>query len=632
MFFPHYYLGDKMFKFLSPEYQTLPMVTPLTSCPDILTGIAISQVGHILVHINTKEFALINQNGYHKKKLPEDEEIEKITSGNFTYLIRTKSGNIYSMGINNTHHQLPFPSSVIKNCSFTPKLVSFFSEKKIKIKSVIQQTQGNYFLTTTGLLYRNGAYTNNLGHVSKCGRPFLVYKDINRIFGGAFSKGFFFTITKNYSDYSKTNDLLKLDGNGELFGCGWNDLGQLGYKALLKEDYFKDSKTRRINNFFDDQIQDIVSHEDHTLLLSYEGKIYSTGSKEVNGLGFQSYAFKLIPKLKNKVIIQISGGYRHSLVLTSTYQIYAWGFKPPYRPINDQNIDWSIPTQIIVPNLHSNLGNQIGISSSYFSSFIFQIYSHPLLQDFKQLYQSQDNCNVTLPHEIKSHQLLLELRTGSKIEKILQVLEKFSKNEILAFLNWVYSDHVSSEFSEIIKTLFEHFKLEFPPKNTLEADLLNLYNNNKSKKFTIICRQDDEDSDDQENENDKKNKYFKIPVHKLILIARSELFQGLFLYQPDLEQIQDYSGKSVETLQYLIKYLYTETLDIPVDHENIHTIIDELDDSVEYYQLNRFSKLPVLIANLKKKMAENEKKNDKFKEKENDIEKEIQVEKEEKKK
>ncbi|KAJ6230952.1 hypothetical protein M0813_06279 [Anaeramoeba flamelloides] len=50
-------------------------------------------------------------------------------------------------------------------------------------------------------------------------------------------------------------------------------------------------------------------------------------------------------------------------------------------------------------------------------------------------------------------------------------------------------------------------------------------------------------------------------------------------------KVQDYTRKSIKSVEILIKYFYTDSIELTAN-ENPELIVDELSDAVEYYQLN----------------------------------------------
>ncbi|KAJ6235418.1 hypothetical protein M0813_28611 [Anaeramoeba flamelloides] len=50
-------------------------------------------------------------------------------------------------------------------------------------------------------------------------------------------------------------------------------------------------------------------------------------------------------------------------------------------------------------------------------------------------------------------------------------------------------------------------------------------------------------------------------------------------------KVQDYTNKSIKSLKILIKYFYTNSIELTTNQDP-KLIVDELSDAVEYYQLN----------------------------------------------
>ncbi|KAJ5073273.1 hypothetical protein M0811_08955 [Anaeramoeba ignava] len=102
--------------------------------------------------------------------------------------------------------------------------------------------------------------------------------------------------------------------------------------------------------------------------------------------------------------------------------------------------------------------------------------------------------------------------------------------------------------------------------NPLLDDLKRLMNEEETKDFQII-------SNNQ-----------KIKIHKIILIARSELFRGMFISvtEDKSNSVHEYSNKKTKTIQNLVNFFYTD--EIPKIKNK--TILKELKECVDYFQLN----------------------------------------------
>ncbi|KAJ6243570.1 sel1-repeat-containing protein ybeq [Anaeramoeba flamelloides] len=141
-------------------------------------------------------------------------------------------------------------------------------------------------------------------------------------------------------------------------------------------------------------------------------------------------------------------------------------------------------------------------------------------------------------------------------------------------------------------------------------------NNDKNKKDLNKKGHEIEQSEINFNLNigsdvEKKNTgVMKIRVHQLILQARSDTFRGFLLNINDHKgQVGDYTGKSYKTLKTLIKFLYYDRI---YKEEMDQQIIEELQDVVDYYQLNENSYLISQLHIMKKNINKNKKNNRKL--------------------
>ena len=132
------------------------------------------------------------------------------------------------------------------------------------------------------------------------------------------------------------NDVLKLEAgqyctfvlhtDGRVSGCGKGSYGRLG---------LGDS-----NNQIAPRILPIASSvkylsssrgsDGHTLALSENGQIYSWGDGDYGKLGHGNTSTQKLPKrvlgpLADKIVVQISAGYRHSAAVTDDGLLYTWG-------------------------------------------------------------------------------------------------------------------------------------------------------------------------------------------------------------------------------------------------------------------------------------------------------------------
>ncbi|KAJ3441906.1 phospholipase a-2-activating protein [Anaeramoeba flamelloides] len=214
--------------------------------------------------------------------------------------------------------------------------------------------------------------------------------------------------------------------------------------------------------------------------------------------------------------------------------------------------------------------------------------------DFLKLKESQFQTDLII-HEIPVHESILKIRTGKSGYEVKKVLEKsFTKEEAEIFLEWIYGKNLNLKKIEKIANAFQ---IENIQKKSMQQDLMNAYNDEDSKDFYIVVK----DLENEEyNEEDEEEEEEEIPVHKFILIAKCGLFRNFFEnVKEETKKVQDYSGKSIETLDLFIKFLYTSQIELTAD-DDPQLIIEELEDAHAYYQLNKFSNLDNLLKKLKR--------------------------------
>ncbi|KAJ6233272.1 speckle-type poz protein [Anaeramoeba flamelloides] len=238
-------------------------------------------------------------------------------------------------------------------------------------------------------------------------------------------------------------------------------------------------------------------------------------------------------------------------------------------------------------------------SSRYFKDY--QILT--IQKDFIDFYNKQEFCDFEIK-TIKCHKLIVEIRTKQTIEDIEEILTNETIENIKLFFKWVYGNKLKISESNSICHIFEKINIQYNNqkfKNDFLNDLYNLYKDNKTKDFTIKIKNESSNKSSNESSNELSNETIK--VHKTILLIRSELFRNMFksIEEKNLKSIFDYSGKSYETLKCLINYFYTDQL-IFSNNDDVTLICEELEDAIEYYQLNIESNLHKRIQKYLKKI------------------------------
>ncbi|KAJ6229107.1 u5 small nuclear ribonucleoprotein 40 kda protein [Anaeramoeba flamelloides] len=202
------------------------------------------------------------------------------------------------------------------------------------------------------------------------------------------------------------------------------------------------------------------------------------------------------------------------------------------------------------------------------------------------------------------HKFLVKSRCLKEASEIKTILENnFSKQETFKFLEWVYGKEFNS-FSSMneIQKIFDKLEIHDLKTKTLQSDLINSYSDENSKDFSIIVKDQDNNQDQDNNDEDEDNDGYEeeIKVHKFILFTKCGLFQDFFEnFAKETNKVQDYSGKSIESIEHFIKYLYFNELKLTGD-DDPQLIYEELFDAVDYYQLEKPYNLPNCLKKIKK--------------------------------
>ncbi|KAJ5071635.1 ankyrin repeat [Anaeramoeba ignava] len=276
-----------------------------------------------------------------------------------------------------------------------------------------------------------------------------------------------------------------------------------------------------------------------------------------------------------------------------------------------------------------------------------QIYS--INEDLNNLLKSNENfsdfqiqSNDSFKFQVHKKFLLLRFDNDEKIlQKFIDICSQKSKEDVQIALNFLYTgftdfDYFIESFNNFIRYYNEHQKItkaviekkiSYPQHNRRVVINSELFQKEKSKKIEKSKKENEmiltlfkeigidsnwieikkgrkgiiKDLSKLYEENETKD--FKIifdnekeiKVHKLILIIRSELFKGMFLnVQDKSNQVHDYSGKSFETIQEFIYFIYHDKFSKNIKKEK-EIILEEYFDLKDYYQLNQNSIIDLFL-------------------------------------
>ncbi|CAB1343389.1 unnamed protein product, partial [Coregonus sp. 'balchen'] len=112
-------------------------------------------------------------------------------------------------------------------------------------------------------------------------------------------------------------------GDGTVYTCGCNDIGQLGHEKSRK-------KPEQVVALDAQNIVAVSCGEAHTLALNDKGQVFAWGLATDGQLGLTNFEEcvrvpRNIKSLSDVQIAQIACGYRHSHALSRGGQVYSWG-------------------------------------------------------------------------------------------------------------------------------------------------------------------------------------------------------------------------------------------------------------------------------------------------------------------
>nr|KJB33344.1 hypothetical protein B456_006G007400 [Gossypium raimondii] len=136
---------------------------------------------------------------------------------------------------------------------------------------------------------------------------------------------------------------------GALYGWGWGRYGNLGLGD--RNDRLVPEKVSTLN---EEKMNIVACGWRHTISVSVIGGLYTYGWSKYGQLGHGDFEDHLVPykveALADSSIKQISGGWRHTMALTSDGKLYGWGWNKFGQVGVGDNTDICSPVQVKFPN------------------------------------------------------------------------------------------------------------------------------------------------------------------------------------------------------------------------------------------------------------------------------------------
>ncbi|XP_050205495.1 ultraviolet-B receptor UVR8 [Mercurialis annua] len=137
--------------------------------------------------------------------------------------------------------------------------------------------------------------------------------------------------------------------DGDLYGWGWGRYGNLGLGD--RKDRLVPEKVSLSN---EEKMVMVACGWRHTISVSSSGGLYTYGWSKYGQLGHGDFADHLIPHqleaLAGSSISQISGGWRHTMAVTSDGKLYGWGWNKFGQVGVGDNVDHCSPVQVKFPH------------------------------------------------------------------------------------------------------------------------------------------------------------------------------------------------------------------------------------------------------------------------------------------
>ncbi|KAJ6230137.1 hypothetical protein M0813_07126 [Anaeramoeba flamelloides] len=538
----------------SDKFETLdPIKTFPEEVTKIVDVVADSHDNTIVFLSSEGKLYQTTQEKYHEKlkafeNLPP---MKSIASGNehFLALSNEEKPRVYGWG-HNSGKQLGFISN---NKDEEEKPILIEPLKKENIDQISCNSYCSFFLNkTTNVLFGCGCSLCGMLGKPEITESFVeiqqLHENVAKVFGG-------------HSDHTL---IMKTDG--KLYGFGLNHSGELGLGH--KNNALKPTQIKL--EFPVEGISKIRLSYRLTSILTNDGKLYVTGNEIITGFGSDLTEFKQYPQFKNNntIIKDIGSGFNLFAILTQDNEIWVQG------AFNGLDYEDSFVIRKIQTgtNLINDLSSYNQIKCCDRNLIYFFKSNSYLTQDLEKLLKNGyfSDCNI---QDIPVHKILIETRIGKSFDLIKKYLESNCKlNEIQDLLKWIYCDQMIN--SKRTNEILNHFGIQNAQKTKLLTnDLKQLLFDEQTSDFKLVVQNEEEEEEE-------------LYIHKFILVARSGLFLKMFQnIEENLQKVKDYSGKSLETIELLISFLYTDELPITADTDQ-EFIKEEFEDIVEYYQLN----------------------------------------------
>ncbi|EAL72200.1 hypothetical protein DDB_G0269700 [Dictyostelium discoideum AX4] len=384
-----------------------------------------------------------------------------------------------------------------------------------------------------------------------------------------------------------------------------------GDKSTLSTDS-NNGNGKRVFNF-----TQVSCGVDHCLALTNNGQVFGWGDNKYGQIGQLTFSsvikidtttpIRIGESLTNEFITQISSGAYHSMALTKSSIIYAWGLNDKCQigeiGKNQQEIIQT-PCRVRFTNAKENCAPILQISAGGRSSMAIK-YS-PSKVDIRPSTYFDDILRILENKSFQDFNLNITDNEG-KIKEMFKLNKLFWNRSLVLQslkskeLTSTSSTNVAIEKSEFIKTFNDYSIKEIiqdlyidAPSNqsfittSISEYLFSMINQSSFSdvKIKVICRNDQDDKE--------VTKIFN--AHKCLLVNRSEKFKTLLESNYFKESIDGVitidDSPSFQVYETFLTYLYTDVLNL--NNENVIDLFllshresqNRMKDLIEEYLFN----------------------------------------------
>ncbi|KAE8673942.1 Ultraviolet-B receptor UVR8 [Hibiscus syriacus] len=144
---------------------------------------------------------------------------------------------------------------------------------------------------------------------------------------------------------------ISVSDAGELYTFGWSKYGQLGHGNF--EDHLVPHKVEALADSF---IKQISGGWRHTMALTSGGKLYGWGWNKFGQVGVGDNTDHCSPVQK---VVQVSCGWRHTLAITEEQNVFSWGRGTNGQLGHGESVDRNLPKIIEALSFDGSSGQQI---------------------------------------------------------------------------------------------------------------------------------------------------------------------------------------------------------------------------------------------------------------------------------